>query len=188
MASAAVVEAPPAAAPAAPVADAAPATPAAIELKLPEGFDADAKALTDFKSKAAELGLDSPKAQAIIDQYVALEQSRTKQLEDAFAQQDAKWAAELAALPEFLGTKKDAAMADVHRAIKHFGGHEVAQLLDRAGLGNHPRLVQGFAAIGRALREDSIAGTTAAAAAVQPEPSWADVAYPTMKKSNEKES
>lgn len=145
--------------------------PAAIELKLPEGFEADAKQLDAFKATATELGLDGPKAQRIFDQYVAIESARTKAAEDAFIAQDKKWVAELAADPELFdakaGTLQPGAKRDIGRAVQHFKAHKAFQLVDRAGLGNHPEFVKLFAAIGRSLREDSVAGTSSSAPAAE---------------------
>lgn len=143
--------------------------PASIELKVPDGFEADAKQLDAFKATATELGLDGPKAQKLFDQYVSLETQRTKAAEEAFVAQDRKWVAELVADPELgdasTGKLKPAAMTDIRRAVNHFKASETFALLDRAGLGNHPKVVKLFAAIGRSLREDSVAGTSQSAPA-----------------------
>lgn len=134
-----------------------------MELKLPDGFgEVDAKHLDGLKTMAAELKLDAPGAQKMLDGYVALDKARNEALEARAAAQDAKWAAELAAVPEFSGAQREAAMGDVRRALQHFGAKDMAKALHAAGLGNHPALVKGFAAIGRALREDSIAGSQGA--------------------------
>lgn len=153
--------APPATSEASKPAESKPAeTLKAVELKLPEGFQADVKQVDAFKALASEVGLDSAKAQRVFDSYVALEKSRTEALDAAVEAQSAKWRAEVDALPEFTGPARQESMADVQRALARFGGKPLGELLDAAGLGNHPLLVKAFADIGKALREDTIAGST----------------------------
>jgi hypothetical protein len=167
-------------APAAPAAVEPPKPPAEIELKLPEGFKPDEEGLAAFKADAKELGLDSAKAQKLFDRYVALEAARGQAQAKAQAERDAKWTAEIQADPEIGGEKSEAAKADIRRALAKFGGAKMAQALHAAGLGNHPDLVRGFVAIGKAFAEDSIAGTAQAAGSAQPEKSLRELMYPTM--------
>ena len=136
--------------------------PKPLELKVPEGFDVDTKAVDGFKALAGELGLDAAKAQKIFDSYVGLSQALQKQADEAFAAQDSKWVSELKADPELQmgGPKWAAARADIGRAVSRFKAQESLAALNAAGLGNHPAIVRLFAGIGRALREDSIAGAT----------------------------
>lgn len=158
-----------------------------IELKLPDGFVADEAAVKAFKASAADLGLDSGKAQKLFDQYVGLEVSRAKAAEAAFIAQDSKWAAEIAADPEIGGPKQKESVMHARRALKAFGGAAVSQLLAQAGLGNHPTLVRAFVKMGKALAEDSVSGTSSPAGAPAA-PSLVDLLYPTMKQSKTKES
>lgn len=149
-----------AAAPEQPAEPAKVEAPKALELVLPKGFEADEKTVEGFKALAGELGLDGAKASKVVESFAAFEKARNEQLDSLAQAQDAKWRAELEALPEFSGEAKAAAMGDVRRALTKFGGQGFAKLLHAAGLGNHPELLKGFAAIGRALREDSVAGST----------------------------
>lgn len=155
-------EAKPAETPAAKPGDAAPT---ALELKLPEGFEVDAAALKGFEKTALELGLDSAKAQKVFDQFVGFQQATQKQAEAALAAQESKWLDALKADPELQlgGAKWPEAKKAIERAKAHFPDAKGAvEVLNAAGLGNHPSVVRLFAAIGRSLKEDSIAGTTAA--------------------------
>ncbi len=131
---------------------------AALELKVPEGFEADATALDSFKATAAELGLDTPKAQKLFDQYVALETARNAASEKAYADQDAKWAAELKADPEIGGAKLPATIQQVRGAVGYLG-KDFAQLLAGTGFGNHPVIVKALAKLGRGIGDDTISGT-----------------------------
>lgn len=133
--------------------------PAPIELKLPEGFEADKAALEGFTKTAGELGLDSAKAQKLFDQYVAIEKARVDASEKAFADQEAKWAAALQADPDIGGEKLQKTVAEVHAALKWLGPG-VGQLIKAAGLGNNPDVVKAFVKLGRGLADDSIKGTS----------------------------
>jgi hypothetical protein len=141
-----------------------PAAPG-IELKLPEGYKVDDAAMAAFKEAAGKLGLDSAKAQSVFDATMALEQSRIKADEAAFAKQNAEWRKAIESDPEVGGAKLAEASIDVQRALKKFGGKDMVELLSSAGLGNHPVFFKTFAAIGRALKEDTVAGTAKAPAA-----------------------
>lgn len=155
---------------AAPAADAKPAetkpaeaAPAALELKVPEGFT-DTAAVEGIKALAGELGLDSPKAQLVLEKFAGWAQAQAQAAEESFAKQDAEWAAALKADPELGGQKWAAAQKDIGRAVAHFKAQPVMKLLHAAGLGNHPELVRFVARIGQSLREDTVAGTSAAPA------------------------
>ena len=158
--------------------------PAKVELKAPKGFEPHFEALSKH---AQELGLEGEKAQKFIDSIAAVDGARAKQLDEALAAQDAKWAAELKADPEIGGPKFDAAIKDASRALARFGGKPaegqkvapLAALLHQAGLGNHPLVLKAFAAIGRAMADDTIAGTSKAAPAAGERKSDAELFYGT---------
>lgn len=164
-------------APAAPPAEAAPADKKdapALELKAPEGFK-DTAAVEGIKALATELGLDSPKAQKVLEKFAGWQAAQAKAAEETFAQQEKAWVEALQKDPELGGAKhakpgeqpallSPAAQRDVGRAVQHFKAQGAMRLLHSAGLGNHPELVRLMASIGRSLREDSVAGTSAAPA------------------------
>lgn len=158
------------------------AAPKALELKLPEGFEVDAAALKGFELVATELGLDTAKAQKVFDQFVGFQQAQQKQADTALAAQDAKWVDELKADPELQlgGAKWPEAKKAIERAKAHFPDAKGAvEVLNAAGLGNHPSVVRLFAAIGRSLKEDRVAGTTTPPAVKDERPSDATVFFPT---------
>jgi hypothetical protein len=163
--------------------EAAGADSGEVEIALPESFHVEPEVLTGFKSTAKELGLDSPKAQKLFDQYVALETKRAEAATKAFEERNMKWVAEIDADKEIGGAKKPAALASLRKAINHLGGEDVAKAIVAAGLGNHPALVRGLVKLGRGLGEDSVSGTTPAAGDKGAEVSLRDVMYPTMRKS-----
>jgi hypothetical protein len=152
-----------------------------VELKLPEGFKADDKDIAEFKALAKAQGLDSPKAQALFDHFASRELARAKADAAAFEAQDDKWAKEIRADKDIGGNNWTASTQAMSRALNKFGGRPLAELIDRAGLGNHPVLVKALVGIGRALGEDSVAGAaSASAAADKSEEAILRKQYPTM--------
>jgi hypothetical protein len=134
-----------------------------IELKLPDGFKADAKELDGFKALAGELELDSTKAQKLFDFDVAREQARNTAAEAKWQKQDKAWRAAVESDPELGGAKFATTQLEVRGALK-FLGKEFGNLLQRAGLGNHPDAIRALAKIGRANADDSISGASGGAA------------------------
>lgn len=132
----------------------------------PKGFESVAEQL---QSTAKELGLEGEKATAFVNSVATIDAARSKVLDAAADKQEAAWLAEAKADPDIGGANWDASMKDVNRALAKFGGPlvkvgevqmpQVAALLGRAGLGNNRDVLKAFALVGRALKDDSIAGT-----------------------------
>lgn len=131
---------------------AAPA-PAGIELKLPDGFQADA-GVEKFKSIAKEAGLDSKHAQKVFDLYAEAEAAKAEEQ----AAQRKGWAESLKADKEFGGAGYEANRMLARQAVTKFASPALQKLLAETGYGNHPEFVRAFVKIGKALGEDSIAG------------------------------
>lgn len=155
-------------------------SPKVLELKLPEGFKADTAAIDGFKKLAVESGLDSAMAQKVFDHYVQMEAARSKMADEAFSKQDAAWAAELQADPDIGGSKWEASKVELRKALNFAGGKPVADVLEAAGLGNHPALVKAFVKVGRALRDDTVAGSATPAAEKASEEARLRSKYPSM--------
>ncbi|MFT3708034.1 MAG: hypothetical protein QM817_10295 [Archangium sp.] len=136
------------------------AKPAALEFKLPEGVTADDAQLSAFKSVFTDVGLDSAKAQKVVDQYFAFDKARTEAQDKAFATQDAAWQAEISNDPDLGGAKLPTTVLEVRKAVQFIGG-DAAQLLKKVGIGNNPSLVRALVKIGRAVKDDSIVGSGA---------------------------
>jgi len=161
-----------------------------VELKAPKGFESHFEAL---QQQAKELGLEGEKAQKYLDSLANIDAARSKQLDEALAAQDAKWAAELKADPEVGGEKFASAVKDAAKALSRFGGTPtqgqkvapLAVLLHQAGLGNHPLVLKAFAAIGRAMADDTISGTATPAAPDAGRKSDAELFYGTPTDSKE---
>lgn len=145
-----------------------PSEPAALELKLPEGMQLEAAQLDGFKKLAAELKLDSAGASKVLEQVAAIDKARAEAGEKSFVEQDKKWAAEWQSDKELGGAKSKETVTDIRRAFTHFKADEARSVLMAAGLGNHPAVVRAFAAIGRALRDDTIANTASSSGSSKP--------------------
>lgn len=147
-----------------------PADPKAapIELKLPDGFKADEKALAGFKALAAELGLDSAKAQKLFDLNVSTGAEAAKAATAAakaeYAKQVEKWKAEYQADPDIGGEKWATSQKELIRAVQIPAVRELASVFRELGHGDHPKVVKALVHLGRAHKDDSVAGTAAATA------------------------
>lgn len=126
----------------------------ALELKVPDGWK-DEAATAQFKKAAEELGLDAGKAQPLFDLFV----SREKAEADALAQAQSEWLTAAKADKEIGGAAFEANSLLAKKAMVRFGGESLQKWLQETGLGNHLELVRAFVRIGKAMSEDSIAGT-----------------------------
>lgn len=141
-------------------AEVAPA--AEVELKLPEGFKADDALLGQFKATAKELGLKSEQAQKVFDLYAGAQKAQAEATQKALEAESKQWVDAVKADKDIGGANLQASLVAANKAVHQFGGPELHQLLDATGLGNHPLVVKTFARIGKAIAEDSSAGTRGA--------------------------
>lgn len=153
---------------------------AELELKLAEGVKLDDASLSAFKGVAKELGLDSPKAQKLVDLYGSMQTSAQKAQQEAYTKLDSEWVAALKADPEIGGSKLEASTALARKAVARFGGNDLAKLIDSAGLGNNPVFVKAFHAIGKAMAEDSVAVSTASGTTSVSDRALLEALYPSM--------
>lgn len=141
-----------------------------FELKFADGLAPDPQRVDGFKKLAKEAGLKGEQAQKFVDFYQDMQTAYSKSQAEAFEKAQIERLDALKADKEFGGQNWDKSVSYVHRAIREFGGAELAQSLDRMGLGNEPALIKLFARIGKALGEDSLSGSTSA----QPRPAKSD--------------
>lgn len=137
-------------------------SPEDFELKFAEGLAPDPQQVDGFKKLAKEAGLKGEQAQKFVDFYQNMQSAYTKAQIETFEKAQNERLESLKADKEFGGPNWDKSVSYAHRAILKFGGAELAQSLDRMGLGNEPTLIKLFARIGKALGEDSLAGSTSA--------------------------
>lgn len=133
-----------------------PPEPQEIEIKVPEG--ANEELVTAFKGVAKEIGLDSAKAQKIVDVFIQAEQKLVQAQQNEWRETQKRWYEEVMTDPEFGGAKFEHNKNLANRALEKFGGEELIEFLKNAGLTNFPPLVRAFMRIGKAMEPDSIAG------------------------------
>lgn len=131
------------------------ASRAELELLFPEGVEVDEEMLEAFEPLAQEYGLDSEKAQKLVDLYIQGQQSLVEYLHNERIAQHEAWAEETT---KTLGREFDTTIHSARRAIERFGTPGLVEALAETGAGNHPEVVAFVAAIGKALGEDTIAG------------------------------
>jgi hypothetical protein len=167
--------------------EAKPATgePAKVEteltVKLPDGAVAGEALLGEFVPLAKELGLDSAKAQKLIDLYA---QQQTKQLEaeqKSWADEQRKHVEAITSDAEMGGTKLEATRKSAQLALRTFNP-KLAARMEALGLGSDPEFIRFCSRVGVALGDDSVAGTSGsnAPAPLNPDEALARGLYTTM--------
>ena len=140
-------------------------TPVKVQLpdKLPDGVTIDQDFVSGFEAQAANAGLDSGKASALVAWYLEQQAAQNAKV----AQDLNRWSAEhqkaLEADPEYGGTKLAESRAAVQRCLSRFDPKsELKTLLTEFHLANHPVICRALAAIGRSFAEDklSVGGET----------------------------
>jgi hypothetical protein len=125
-----------------------------LEISLPEGVKPDEAMLKEFKDLAKEAGLDGAKASKLVAWDIQRQQKLDQQMSESVKQLNAEWDKQLKADKDFGGEKMNVTMATAKKALRKFGGEELARELDAAGIGNHPGLIKFFSRVGQALGED----------------------------------
>ena len=123
--------------------------------KTPDGVNFSEGVMSSFSEVAKQSGLSQEKAQAIIDKVapaiVEGQQEQLKQLRDS-------WRQETLSDEVLGGTKHEASMAVVSKALDTFGSPDLKKLLDETGLGEHPEINRLLYKVGTKISEDTITG------------------------------
>lgn len=138
----------------------------------------DPETMNSFKGILAEAGLPKDAGIAIGSRLAALQQDH---LSRAQAEMSGRWLAETRADREFGGVRLPQTQTRIAAAIDAFGGPDAAEirsLFNETGLGNHPALVRFFARAGKAISEDGMINSGAAASRGD---SAATLLFPSMK-------
>lgn len=154
---------------------------AAIEVKLPEGFKADEELMKGFGAWAKEAGLDSAKAQKMVDLYAKRSGERAKADAEAFQKQQVSWRDSVKSDKEIGGQNYDQSLVDVKRvfgALDKDGSirKEIAAL----GLGNHPALVRLAVRAAKLMKEDGVGAGNAPGSGERSEQEMLAIRYPSM--------
>lgn len=129
-----------------------------IQLSAPEGHKLDDVFLDEFKPLAKEYGLNSEKAQKLLDVYFKAQAA-------AAIRTSNEWLEAAKADKEVGGEKLKASAELANKALAKFGTPELRQWLGNSPLANNPELLRIFSRIGAAISNDSVAGTTGTTAA-----------------------
>lgn len=170
-------------------ADAAAKAAAPLDLKLPDGLDAKhaavAPALESIRNLAKEAKFSAEQAQKVVDAYgpaLKAAVAQAEQLQKIEAERK-EWPAQLRADKEIGGANYDASMKLAGQALTQFGGKDLAALMQAHGLGDNPLLVKFCVRVGKALGEDSGAGTNNDAPPIPDAEAKLRARYPSMAKS-----
>lgn len=144
-------------------AEAKTAVPEAYTLKLPEGLDAEFVEKT-FKPLAKELGLKSDGAQKLVDLYQSAQARLGDQIQQAAKQQNEAWLSELKGDKELGGANYEASHSLAQKTLQRFGGDGLVKFLGELGVASNPDLVRFCVRVGKAISEDTIAGSGRGAA------------------------
>lgn len=130
-----------------------PPTPDGYRIAVPPSDGEAGARLASFLAAVHAAGAPQATVQATIDWYrqASIEAAAESTRRAAAARAEADQA-----LRREWGAGYDRRLGLAQRALRHFGGAELAARLDRSGLGNDPALVRTFARIGEALAEDSL--------------------------------
>lgn len=146
------------------------------EFKLPEGVEIDKDALAHFEPVLKEQKVSPEHAQKLVDAYTKLRQAEAAKHDADWKAQQQKWAEEIKADNTFGGQNFDANVQGAQALMRQFGDPELADYLDRTGLGAYPPLVRFMMKLGRAAAEDTIHRGGPSTTPRAPE----EVMYPTM--------
>lgn len=140
---------------------------AAFDFKVPEGFDGDAffEGFADF---AKEQGFSSAQAQKFAERYAGQVNAAKEQVQAAHKERVAGWFAATKADKEIGGAKFEENWNLAKQGLSAVASDDFKQMLVETGLGSHPAMVRTLARIGRAIAEDSSAGTGGAAGEAKP--------------------
>lgn len=126
-------------------------------LSVPDGMAITPEWQEKLDTYATSRGLDHSAKQEVVDMGVALHQQLLESITDAHKERVAAWEQE--ARQEH-GQKFDAVVSAAQGAFARFGSPALKELMVQYGIGNHPAMLNAFAAVADVVREPgNIAGT-----------------------------
>lgn len=137
--------------------------PEKYDLKLPENAALKADTIERAAAYAKTQGLSNEHAQKVLDfvhaeVQTALASQKTAN-EEAFNQRSDQWVKE-AKEDETIGGEKGAEFnANIQiakRAVQHYFGDKIKDVLDQTGWGNHPEIIRGFLKLGKQMEADGV--------------------------------
>lgn len=153
-----------------------------IEIKVPDGVQVDEDLMGKFKPLAKEIGLDSAKAQKMLDLYIEAQNGYSSKIDAAWNETKEGWRETVKKDPEIGGAKFNETVGIARKAIEKFGGPGLKQALNDLGIGNHPEIVRFAYKVGKMISEDSVAGITGSPPKANDEEAKLRAAFPSMYK------
>lgn len=133
--------------------DTEPAVPEKYDFKDAGEISIDDAVKNEFSEVARDLGLSQEKAQGVLDRMApAIQKAQQAQL----AALSGQWEQQSRIDSEFGGDKFMENMAVAKKALDTFGSPELKEILNKAGLGNHPEIIRAFYRAGQAISGDRI--------------------------------
>ena len=122
------------------------------KLELPNDMPVDDEMVAGFKEAAHVAGLSGKQANALHAWFMG---SQGEQFESMVRGAEDEITNSQAGLRKEWGNAYDQKLATAHRAVREFGGEELAAALDETGLGNNQQMIKAFAAIGEKISGDT---------------------------------
>jgi hypothetical protein len=122
---------------------------------IPKEFPVDEQKMGATLKLMHDLGLRNDQAEALLKHYGQTALDGQKQMT---GQRDAARQAGTDALKKEWGDQFTANVDIARGAMMHFGGEEIATLMEETGLGNDPRMVKFLAKVGQSMMDDSARG------------------------------
>lgn len=125
----------------------------AYEFTFPEGFEADDALITEANEVLAAAGVPKDKAQGLMDLYIKGVQAQTAAAETAFAEQQAQWATQISAMPEFQGPTRETSLQAIGKLLDEYGPEAKAGIMNNPLVGNNPEMAKFLVNVAKALDE-----------------------------------
>lgn len=127
-----------------------PETPEGYEIEAGQNDDADI--MDWYKQAAFEAGLPKEGTQSFLNKYKEFEASALEKRAEAAKLQNQVWVDDI---KKELGPAFERDIGLAQRAVREHGGDELAEVLEKAGVSNHPLVVKAFINAGKNLTEDN---------------------------------
>lgn len=142
-----------------------------IEVKFPEGFEADELLVTSLKEVAKAKQLTADEVGKLATSIATAQDNLIKGIVEKDKAVKQGWEKQIAADKEIGGVNLKESMQSARRALKRFDPDgELVGYLKAAGLTNQPGLVRTFVRIGKAMAEDKISSSNSNGRGKEPDP------------------
>lgn len=124
-------------------------------LAMPEGVEVNKALLDKISPRLAAKGYTQREAQALADDFVAIQKEQMEQRTKAWGETVNGWVDQAKADKEIGGDKWDGTVTTAMRAVNQLGTPALKDYLEATGGGNHPELIRFMAKVGAMIKEDN---------------------------------